>query len=207
MNYLLFFFLNSVLIAPSNSRYKHASNLLTYCRPTLSIEEVTFCTLVLVNMPKKSTRRIKSPSRFCDEKFEETAPYDRCLGGYVFPKIHKDRHYRQPKRDKKERLKEDCIVNQIRGNRSLDCNGYLCDNFVAADEDEEEPFTEYTILDECENILSYDTDYDDSFDIENDGDQDSSDETEEDDEDFDEEDDDDEDFEYETSSDDEENED
>jgi hypothetical protein len=166
-------------------------------------------------MPKTSSRTIRPPSRFSDEKFEETAPYDRCMSGYKFPALHKDHLYRQPKRDNLELEEEERLDYRIRGGRSLDCHGYLCDNFVAEDDEEEEQtLPDYTILDECEDSLSSDTESDDDSNDtkDDDADQDSSDdETDEEDADYEEEHDeddeeeygkdDDEDYEGETSSD------
>ena len=80
-----------------------------------------------------SGRAINPPSRFQDETYGSGGPYDRCVGGYMWPALHKDHFYRQPKRDGIELDEEELLVRHIRGGRQLNNDGYIEDGFIVND--------------------------------------------------------------------------
>jgi len=86
---------------------------------------------------QRSTRTKQKPARFHDETFNQKDTYDRCHGGYMWPAKMGDRNYYQPKRDAVERLEEKQLVKSINDRYSQQENGYVMDDFVVMDDDDE----------------------------------------------------------------------
>ena len=86
---------------------------------------------------RSSRRPAHPPQRYHDVIFEDASVYDRCLGGYVWPALHRDHETRQPKRDGKELDAESRLVRSIRNSsgQPLTDEGYIRDEFLESDND------------------------------------------------------------------------
>jgi hypothetical protein len=87
---------------------------------------------------RRSSRLSTQPKRFEEEVFETHDPYDRCLGGYIWPSLHKDQLIRLPQRNTNELIAEQALVRKIEstsGNKEHTKEGYVLDDFVVEDDD------------------------------------------------------------------------
>ena len=87
-------------------------------------------------------RQRRPPPRYSDETFEKSDPYDRCLSGYKWRRYTGDDEYHQPKRDSHEKAEEEILVSSIAQGRTLNRDGYLCDDFIIDDDDSEAEYSE-----------------------------------------------------------------
>ena len=86
---------------------------------------------------RSSRRPAHPPQRYHDETFKDASVYDRSLGGYVWPALHRDHETRQPRRDGEEHDAERRLVRSIRNSsgQPLTDEGYIRDEFLESDND------------------------------------------------------------------------
>ena len=123
---------------------------------------------------RSSRRPARPPQRYHDVVFEDASVYDRSLGGYVWPALHRDHETRQPKRDGIELDAESRLVRSIRNSsgQPLTDEGYIRDEFLESDNDtsdndsEDEYSEDEAEYSEDDDEAEYSADDDDSEDEE-----------------------------------------